>query len=256
MSTFGTRAATRQIGAFTIALTHYAAESALPWHEHSDAYLTFVVGGEYRESLRDSARDCDARSIVYHPAGERHADRFGPRLSSCLDIRFDGGWLSSLAARGCAIARPAMLDARGLGSRVLAEFLQPDALSPMIVEGLLLELFAEKERASEARKTPAWLRSVRDMLESRTLSIALTRLASIAGVHPTHLARAFRAHYGCTVGEFVRAQRIEDAKQHLRTSRPLSEIALDLGFSDQSHFTRTFRRITGMTPAAYRRQSR
>ena len=57
------------------------------------------------------------------------------------------------------------------------------------------------------------------------------------------------------MGEYVRARRLEAARVALRDpDRSLSEIALTLGFSSQSHFTQAFRRQTGLTPGAYRRQ--
>jgi AraC family transcriptional regulator len=68
-----------------------------------------------------------------------------------------------------------------------------------------------------------------------------------------HLAREFRRHFGCSVGEYGRKLRIDLVCVELvRTRAALSEIALACGFFDQSHFTRVFKRQTGFSPAAYR----
>jgi AraC family transcriptional regulator len=73
-------------------------------------------------------------------------------------------------------------------------------------------------------------------------------------VHPGYLASAFRRHFGCTIGEFVRRQRIALACRALTDGdAPLADVAIEAGFADQSHFTRTFKRQLGMTPAAYRK---
>jgi AraC family transcriptional regulator len=78
-------------------------------------------------------------------------------------------------------------------------------------------------------------------------------LASAVGVHPVHLARSFREAHGASVGEYLRRLRVEFAQREvLRTDAPLSEIALSAGFCDQSHFGRTFKRHTGVTPAQAR----
>ena len=78
-------------------------------------------------------------------------------------------------------------------------------------------------------------------------------MARRAGVHAVHLSRAFRSHFGCTVGDYIRQLRVEHArKQMTHTSTPLVDIAADAGFSDQAHFTRIFKRLTGMTPGQYR----
>jgi AraC family transcriptional regulator len=64
----------------------------------------------------------------------------------------------------------------------------------------------------------------------------------------------FRQFERCTVGDYIREVRIDYArKQMLATNEPLVEIALAAGFADQTHFTRSFKRITGMTPTEFRR---
>jgi AraC family transcriptional regulator len=74
-------------------------------------------------------------------------------------------------------------------------------------------------------------------------------------VHATTLAKAFRQAFGCTVGQRIRTLRIEQAARQLaETTRPLSRIALEAGFYDQSHFSNTFRNQLHLTPAEYRRR--
>src|SRR3546814_17031619 len=70
-----------------------------------------------------------------------------------------------------------------------------------------------------------------------------------AGVHPVHLAREFHRRFGCTVGHYIRQRRIEFACHRLTASRdPLFEVAVEAGFSDQSHLTKPFRRLVGLPP--------
>jgi AraC family transcriptional regulator len=84
-------------------------------------------------------------------------------------------------------------------------------------------------------------------------SWSLGEIAQSAGVTADHLAREFRRHHGSSVGEYVRGLRVELACRRLAESDdPLAEIALAAGFYDQSHFTRTFKRRMGTTPAAFR----
>jgi AraC family transcriptional regulator len=76
-------------------------------------------------------------------------------------------------------------------------------------------------------------------------------------VHPTHLARAFRARHGVSVGEYGRRVRVAWASAELAASdRPLAMIAAQAGFADQGHFTRLFRRYVGTTPSRYRELTR
>lgn len=86
-------------------------------------------------------------------------------------------------------------------------------------------------------------------------SVNLDDLARLASVSRFHFARCFRSSTGESPMAFLRRLRIERAKQLLESGdQPISDIALELGFYDQSHFSRHFRRIVGTTPGRYARQ--
>jgi AraC family transcriptional regulator len=125
-----------------------------------------------------------------------------------------------------------------------------------------LQLLAAASRESSVEQTsarkPAWLRSAEEILRARVGDcIRLSDLAAEVDVHPAHLAREFRAHYGVSVGEYGRRLRLSWAATEVASgNRPLAEIAAAAGFADQSHFTRLFRRHVGTTPARYRDATR
>ncbi|TML40685.1 MAG: helix-turn-helix transcriptional regulator [Actinobacteria bacterium] len=104
----------------------------------------------------------------------------------------------------------------------------------------------------------ARLRSAEELLRARLSDrLGLGELAETVGVHPAYLARAFRAHYGLSVGEYGRRLRLAWAAAELAGGEtPLAEIATEAGFADQSHFTRVFKRHVGATPARYRERTR
>jgi AraC family transcriptional regulator len=86
------------------------------------------------------------------------------------------------------------------------------------------------------------------------LTPRLSELAAAADVHPVHFARAFRARYGRSPGEYLRHCRLERACALLRDLRtPLADIAAQCGYVDQSHFSHAFRRAYRLTPTAFRR---
>jgi AraC family transcriptional regulator len=148
-----------------------------------------------------------------------------------------------------------------LAIRLYDEFRSTDELSPLAIEGLTLELLAECSRQSSRTRNcqqPRWLLRASDLVRARFCErLTLGAIAESVGVHPAHLARVFRRFHGCTLGDHVRKLRIEFACQRLTTSDiPLADIALAAGFSDQSHFSNTFRRHMGVPPAAFRRSAR
>lgn len=87
--------------------------------------------------------------------------------------------------------------------------------------------------------------------------IGLDELAQMARLSNSYFSAAFRVTFGTSPHEYVSRRRVEQAMHMmLNTESPLSEIALDCGFADQSHLSRVFRRITRQTPAAWRRLAR
>lgn len=105
---------------------------------------------------------------------------------------------------------------------------------------------------------PGALRRVRDHIE---LAIAekleSKELAKLAGLSDCHFSRAFRQSIGIPPHRYVVTRRVAIAASLIQqTDRSLTEIALEVGFSDQSHFTRAFTRVKGETPGSYRRRHR
>jgi AraC family transcriptional regulator len=123
----------------------------------------------------------------------------------------------------------------------------------LVAEGLILQGIGRLERIDRLRdQRPSWI--------DRVLALArkqqpLHRIAALVGKHPSHIAREFRRHEGVSVGEYARRCRLELAARKLRADdAPIADIAFAHGFCDQSHFTNAFRRVFGVTPAAYRRR--
>jgi AraC family transcriptional regulator len=67
-------------------------------------------------------------------------------------------------------------------------------------------------------------------------------------VHPVYLARVFRRRHGCSVSEYLRALRLEEAGRLVLQGAPLAQAAYAAGFADQAHFTRCFAAAFGFTP--------
>lgn len=235
-------------------------EEEIPRHTHEEAHFIFVVQGTYITSARDVDPVCSSRTLLFNPAGTTHRDRFQTRGGRFLAISVAPERLRLVEEQVSLIDHPVGFS-RGrmswLASRLYQELRAMDGLSPLVMEGIALELLGQTARREmrPGRRPPAWLRTARDLIHDGFPSPpGVAEIARAAGVHPVHLARTFREHHGMTIGEYVRKLRIEHAcRQIATTDAPLSEIALAAGFCDQSHFSRTFKRVIGTTPAEYRR---
>lgn len=89
------------------------------------------------------------------------------------------------------------------------------------------------------------------LTENFTQNISLDTLSKIAYLSPFHLLRAFRQSVGLPPHEYLINLRVERGKQLLAQGRPLAEVAHATGFCDQSHFSRQFKRLVGVTPGHY-----
>src|SRR5262249_27388473 len=89
-------------------------------------------------------------------------------------------------------------------------------------------------------------------------SPTLAQIAEVVGLNPYHFARQFKAATGLPPHQYVIARRVERAKQllHAETELSLAEVALGVGFSDQSQFCRHFKRLVGVAPGRFAMPSR
>jgi AraC family transcriptional regulator len=253
----------RELGGFEVAEALYPPNSKQPRHTHARASFSFVLGGSYLENYGAHSLTRQASTIVFHPAQESHAVEYRGEPVRILSVHVDAVKLSYLRERAivfdsAASGRSETID--WLGHRLYREFLQGDSFSGLALEGLVFEILAEaaRTRARLDERSPHWLRRAEEFLHDNfTASFVLRDVAHSAGVHPVHLARVFRKHHGCTIGEYVRRLRLEvAARQIIGSKTPLAEIALAAGFADQSHLTNTFKAHFGFTPSAYRRQGK
>jgi AraC family transcriptional regulator len=257
---FGRTHHAREVEAITLTESLYAPDAILPPHEHAAAYFDFVLEGFCREVVHGQSRQRGCGSLAFHPAGEVHTNRWYDGAARCFHIQVGSALLDRLRTYSPNPDEPVSFTpglAQSLVQRIYGEFRCTDDVSALAVEGLTLELLAESARQGSRRpacRPPRWMRQVHDLLnEGFRQCLTLDDIAEFAGVHPSHLARVFRQMHGCTVGDYVRSLRIEYACHRLRTSDDtLATVALAAGFSDQSHFSKVFKRRTGLSPAVFR----
>jgi AraC family transcriptional regulator len=85
-------------------------------------------------------------------------------------------------------------------------------------------------------------------------ALDIDELATLVRMSPSHFTRSFNRSVGLTPHRYVVQCRVAKARELLTTTDlPLTEIALNIGFSDQSHFSRRFQEFVGVPPGAYRR---
>jgi AraC family transcriptional regulator len=253
-----------RFGGLVLSEIMHPAGSRIGWHCHELAAFALTLRGSSTETFTNTAFERTEHSLLVRPAGERHRDSVDNHGAKCFLIEVTGAFLNGLPQFETCLQSPSLHHAdtiTRLAQRAYREWLLKDTASPIAIQALTLEIASHLIREEASRsipEPPPWLRRVKQRLdESLTETLSLAELATIGSVHPTHLCRHFRRHYGATVGEYLRKRRVDRAIELLsRTRLLLTEIALESGFSSHGHFCTIFRRVTGMTPGEFRKLSR
>lgn len=146
-----------------------------------------------------------------------------------------------------------------------AAHLQHEKHTQNPVENRLIQVvttYLQAQKVGRKRK-PAWISELEALIQNHIdtnhadgpAGISLKSVSEAVQLNPTYLSREFAAHFNnLTFGEYIRKLRIEKAIQLLDDpTHSLLDIVYLTGFSDQSHFTRIFKKHTGQSPSAYRK---
>ena len=250
----------RRVGGLVLAEASYEPGQRVPRHVHQHARFVLVLSGSLTEIRGDDTETYSSSTLLFRPAHEAHAYLVSPTGAVCLIVDVDDVWVARARQHARLLAHPAAF--RGgfvlhLAHRLYGEFRMRDEVSRLVIESLALGVLAEASRTAARRAehpAPAWLARARALVERHFAEpLRLRTVADHVGVHPVHLARTFRRTYQTTFAGYLRQVRLDFARQELAGSTSsLSEIAATAGFCDQSHFSRSFKRYTGLTPAEYR----
>ena len=222
-------------------------------HGHDVPHLVLVTGGGMIQRVGRHAIELNAGTIrATGPAV--HDLEIAPCGLRCLVIELPAWreWPHGADEQRTAFVKhPALANAV---MRLRRYHDGPDTLA-VLLELDVAELFAtfRRVRSRKMRPVPRWLMRTRELLAD-TVVPDLQSISREVGVHPDHIVRAFRDHFGMGTADFLRRHRASRAIDQLRrTDTPMAIVALESGFFDQSHMTRDVRALTGMTPGAVRR---
>ena len=229
-------------------------------HAHAKHYIIITIEGKYFSTFDSRTDEFTPWTVTYHQAGVSHSSRYGARGARVLYIELPIERLKDFCQISASHLNHFSLQG-GLvdwtARQLYNEFTASDRFSPFVIDGFVTQILAHllRQRMTSPRRLPPWLGNADEMIRTRYMEpLALTNIATLVQVHPGHLAREYVRYYGCTIGEQIRRLRIEYACEQLAsTERCLADIALDAGFSDQSHFTVSFRQHIGMPPSHYRK---
>ena len=248
--------AAHRTGPFLITLKSYSEQFAQGWHEHELGSIDFVLCGGGVGTYAKTEIVSQGGQVEYFAGGIRHKFRSAPSGIRTLHIAFPGELPATLGIdRDLLASDLPSSSAIGPATAILGEIQRSPAPDLLLLESLAMRMLEELAGPRRTENGNArWINDVRDLLyESPELATSLKEIASITGLHPSHVSRQFRAVHGITVGEFGRRVRLLRAARRLASGRceSIACLAADHGFCDQAHLTNAFTRLVGCSPKAF-----
>ncbi|MDX1637256.1 MAG: AraC family transcriptional regulator [Balneolaceae bacterium] len=237
-------------------------------HVHMDPHcdhffhISIVLSGKLRESGNGQEEEAGTLSVVTKPPDQMHSNIFGPSGARLLSLIIPQVFRTREEHRNCPISDWRWIHNGSLYPELVALIDAYVSFSGQSREEgdlftermeLLLDAIAGCPLPPPG-KPPAWVLQVRDHLhDTFHRTVPVSQIARIHNITPTHLTRCFNRYFGCPVTTYRHRLRVKAAAEKLCNSRsPLSHVALDSGFYDQSHFTKIFTRFTGKSPREFR----
>lgn len=231
---------------------------SVPEHEHEQPFFTILERGAVINRYGTREVSLAPRAVVFHPHSTVHASQVPASGAALLTLEVDRRWLerATESRRLPDVPREFAAD-RTVARRLRRELRLRDSSSQLALEGIFLTLLADSDRSSAADRPDHPIRRAAELLrEEFSRSWTLEQVASRVGSSPARIAAAFRARFGCGMGEYLRRLRVDHMMRGLDTDAPLTQLALEAGFADQAHSTRVFKQLVGVPPGAYRAELR
>lgn len=254
----GSNLACHDTNGIWVSLTQYTKDN-LPnchLHAHQNPHLTFMLQGGTVEKRKNGEYERTAGEIVFFRAGEPHQNSKTPIGSKNINFEFEPAFFTRYGITDPVIQETTFKkpDAKFSLLKAYNELVIGDSFSGDSINMLLINLMYPPAKTGN-KNLPAWAIRIKELLHDRwNEQVTLQELSSVAGVHPITISKHFPLYFSFTLGQYMRVLKTEKALTLIKSSsRSLLDIAYECGFADQSHFTRTFKQITGFLPNDFRK---
>lgn len=224
-------------------------------HNHPNTHLSFVLKGGCEEQKKDRY-ERKLLSTTFYNSLEPHQINILPYDALHLNIDFHPLFIKEINEESnleLIVDKDSSLPLEMI--KLYQEFINNDDLNLRAIEEIVLATFSREKSNLLYHKAPFWVEQVKEYIQEYwNQSITLDELATVTGLHKISISKHFSKYTGETITTYQRKLRLYKALELINSKQyNLTEVALNCGFSDQSHFIRLFKAYTSFLPKRFQK---
>lgn len=227
------------------------------WHSHNNAHITLFLKGGTTEKRKNFSETVGPGSLLFYHSDELHLNQDTLFPSRNINIEIEENLLKDLQISEAVIEKSVQNSAftKFLILKIFKETLTSDTFSADTITMLFSQISNAQNHLERFEKSPFWVKSLQELLnDCWNENPNLHDLGVILNLNPITISKHFPKYFGCTLGEYMRRIKINRSLSLIQShENNLTEIALECGFADQSHFIRTFKSQTGFLPKQFQK---
>lgn len=230
------------------------------WHYHEDPYFMYLLEGKIYDVNEKTETRCNPGTLLFHNWQEKHYNSKHSKKAKGFHIELKQESLNRLLENRTLLEGSNKLedpDSHIVIAKIYNEFIVQDSFSKIGIDALIIQLVdGINNNIALKANTSTWLKELTNIIYEENELHSLKELSHRLGVHPVHISRTFSKHFKCSLSEYIRMVKIKKSIPLILAKKlSLGEISYICGFSDQSHFSRTFKNYFEVTPNKFKRSN-
>lgn len=237
--------------------TEYRQKVFEGWHSHKNAHITLFLKGGTIEKRKNESHSVSPGTVLFYHSDELHQNQNTLFPSKNINIEIDETHFKNFEITEEELKNRTAnsIETKLLILKIYKETLISDGFSSDSINMLLSSYASNQNYLENFSNCPKWVSILYELLnDCWNENPSLSDLSKTLNINPISISKYFSKYFGCTYGEYMRRLKIDKSIFLMQQqNRSLTEIGFKCGFSDQSHFIRTFKHYTGFLPKDFKR---
>ncbi|TDB62691.1 AraC family transcriptional regulator [Arundinibacter roseus] len=227
------------------------------WHSHQNAHITLFLKGGTVEKRKKETNLVSPGTVLFYHSDELHQNQNTIFPSKNINIEIDETHFKNFEITEEVLKNRIAnsVETKLLILKIYKESLINDNFSEDSINILLSNYVSNQYYFEKFSNCPTWVNTLFELLnDCWNENPSLNELSKILNINPISISKHFPKYFGCTYGEYMRRLKIDKSIYLIQQKKvSLTEVGYTCGFSDQSHFIRTFKQCTGFLPKDFKK---